>query len=410
MELTQDDRRQLFDKIVSLVETKYYDRTFGGRNWSELARAQRDAIIGARETQEFEDLVMKLLGALGGGHLGLLSPHTKITPRSSVNASLRRMNIDSTGERWVFQDVLPGGVAERAAIQSGDVLLAINGKEFRTEAAPAFSMNARTAITVDRAGTQHELHLDLRTQKPKYRDNPYSEPNSAVASIREGIGILKVSLFPGKLGIDFANHITRLFQQDLQNVDRLLIDLRGNPGGGIGGLRIMSYLAPSSIPIGFSIDRKTADRGYDKERLPRLNHIPSSKWEVPLLFLQFFNKNSVVLETEGLGAQHFHGRVGVLINEHSTSAAEMLTQFAKENALAITIGMKTPGRLTSRTAIKLDHGYRLVLPVAAYQSWKGVRIEGRGIEPDVAVDWSFEAATAGKDNQLEHALTVVKSL
>ena len=52
----------------------------------------------------------------------------------------------------------------------------------------------------------------------------------------------------------------------------------------------------------------------------------------------------------------------------------------------------------------------LVLPVAAYQSWKGVRIEGKGIEPDVVVDWSFEAATAGRDNQLDHALRVVESL
>jgi len=30
------------------------------------------------------------------------------------------------------------------------------------------------------------------------------------------------------------------------------------------------------------------------------------------------------------------------------------------------------------------------LPFAAYQSWKSVRLEGKGIEPDVKVDWSFE--------------------
>ena len=87
------------------------------------------------------------------------------------------------------------------------------------------------------------------------------------------------------------------------------------------------------IPIGFSIDRWTADRGVDKECLPRLNHIPKNKWEIPLLFLRFFNKDSTVLETGGFGPQRFHGPVGVLINENSTSAAEM-TQFAKENALA----------------------------------------------------------------------------
>jgi hypothetical protein len=97
----------------------------------------------------------------------------------------------------------------------------------------------------------------------------------------------------------------------------------------------MSYLSPSSLPVGFSIDRKTSDRGYDKERLPRLNHIPRSKWEIPFLALKFFNKKSVVLQTEGLRGQPFHGRVGILVNEHSTSAAEMLAQFAKENTLAM---------------------------------------------------------------------------
>jgi hypothetical protein len=40
----------------------------------------------------------------------------------------------------------------------------------------------------------------------------------------------------------------------------------------IVAVRIMSYLASPLLPIGYSIDRKTADGGYDKEQLPRLNH------------------------------------------------------------------------------------------------------------------------------------------
>ena len=51
-----------------------------------------------------------------------------------------------------------------------------------------------------------------------------------------------------------------------------------------------------------------------------------------------------------------------MVNEHSTSAAEMLAQFAKENTLATIIGTKTPGRLTSRSAFKVGRDYRLVLP------------------------------------------------
>ncbi len=410
MNLTEKQRQRLFDKIVSLVETKYYDRTFGGHNWRQLAAAHRERIVTAQDPIQFEESVMELLGELGGGHLGLLSPRTKITPRSSINASFRRINTTQLGNRWVFQDVLPGGVAERAGVKSGDVLVALDRREVDASVAPAFPMNVRTPVTVDRNGSQRDLHLDLTTQRPKYRDNPYSEPDSAVASVVDSVGVLKVGLFPGKIGIDFANCISRLFDGSLRAVNRLLIDLRGNPGGGIGGLRIMSYLAAASLPVGYSIDRKTADRGYDKERLPRLNHIPRSKWEIPLLALKFFNKKSVVLQTEGLGDQPFHGRVGILVNEHSTSAAEMLAQFAKENTLATIIGTKTPGRLTSRSAFKIGDDYRLVLPVAAYQSWKGIRIEGKGIEPDVMVDWSFDAALTGHDSQLAHALRVVSDL
>ena len=47
-----------------------------------------------------------------------------------------------------------------------------------------------------------------------------------------------------------------------------------------------------------------------KECLPRLNHITKNKWEIPLLFLQFFNRDSVVLETQDFGPQPFHGRMG----------------------------------------------------------------------------------------------------
>lgn len=318
------------------------------------------------------------------------------------------MDTPNGANQWVFQDVLPGGVAQRAGIQPADVLLAVNGKTL--ESAPKFPMNAKTLLVIDRAGTHHELQIDLSSKKPKYKDNPYSEPPLTARMGPNNIGILKVGNFPGLIGIDFANRVTDLLNSALSPAQRLLIDLRGNPGGGIGGLRIMSYLSPDSRPIGYSIDRKTADKGYRKEDLPRLNHIPRSKWEIPMLAIKYFGKKSVVLETEGLGKQRFHKRIGILVNEHSTSSSEMLTQFAKENQLATIIGRKTPGHLVSRSAFKISHNYRLVLPIAAYQSWHGTRVEGKGIEPDVAVDWSFEAALQKQDPQLTTALDTVAAL
>jgi carboxyl-terminal processing protease len=99
----------------------------------------------------------------------------------------------------------------------------------------------------------------------------------------------------------------------------------------------------------------------------------------------------------------------ILVNEHTTGAAEMVTLFAKENSLATIVGTKTPGRLISRTGTKVGAGYQVVFPVAAYQSWNGTRIEGQGIEPDIRVAWSFEDAQRGEDAQLDRALEVVRS-
>jgi C-terminal processing protease CtpA/Prc len=409
--MTQNHKNELLTKIVRLVRERYYDPTFGGQDWNAVVDTHRQRIITARDSEAFEAEVAQILSVLSNsGHCGLLSPKTKIPPRNSINASLRRMDTPAGRNQWIFQDVLPGEVADRAGIRPGDILVAISGKVIDSTEGPAFPMDARTSILVDRAGTHHELHLDLTAQKPKYRSNPYSEPTTVARMGPNNIGILKIGLFPGFIGIDFANQVTHLLTTSLAKADRLLIDLRGNPGGGIGGLRVMSYLSPDSRPVGYSIDRKAAERGYRKEDLPRLNHIPRSKWEIPLLAVKFLTKKSVVLETEGLGKQRFHNRVGILVNEHSTGSSEMLAQFAKENGLATIIGKKTPGHLVSRSAFKIGHDYRLVLPVAAYQSWKGTRVEGNGIEPDVEADWSFEAAFEQQDPQLTTALKTVAAL
>jgi carboxyl-terminal processing protease len=411
MTLTRSDRQNLLAKITTLVAQKYYDPAFGGKDWEQIVSKHRDSIVQADTVDAFEAAVTNMLHEVNSSGMGLLGPTTKITPRSAINASFRRVETDADGSRWVFQDVLPGGVAARAGVRPGDALISANGTDVASLQPPAFPMGQQIPLVISRNGDRTEKRLDLATQEPKYKDNPYSEPDSVTAQIAaESLGAVKVSLFPGKIGIDFANHVDAVFREKIPNVKRLVIDLRGNPGGGIGGLHLMSYLTPSKVPVGYSLDRPTAERGYDKETLPRLDHIPKSKLEIPLLALKFFGKKSVVLETAGLGRQSFHGRVVILVNEHTTGAAEMLVQFAQENGLGTVVGNKTPGRLVSRSAFKIGNDYRIVIPIGAYVSWRGIRIEGKGITPDVPVDWSYEEALHGRDNQLNKAVQVAEEL
>jgi C-terminal processing protease CtpA/Prc len=411
MMISPSERAQIVSKVQQTVQKCFYAPDFHGKDWNRIVASHKQAILAAPSTESFERKVNEMVTELDS-RMGLLGPDSKITSRNSINASFRGVEIPAFGgKRWVFQDVAPGGIAQRAGVQSGDILVSVSGTSAAPPAQPAFAMGQVIPIETLRGNESRKHDLDLKTPAPKYEDNPYSEPSSVEGTLTpDGVAVVKVSLFPGKIGIDFANSLSRLFKGKLALADRLLLDLRGNPGGGIGGLRLMSLLTPYKCPVGYSLDRVTAERGTPKEHLPRLSKIPSQKWEIALMAIQFGTKKSVVLETEGLGPKRFHDRVVVLVNEHTTGAAEMVAQFAKENQLAKIVGIKTPGRLISRTGAKVGSGYRLVFPVASYQSWQGHKLEGKGIEPDVAVDWSCEDAQRGIDSQLDTALEALRAM
>jgi C-terminal processing protease CtpA/Prc len=409
MTIPHETRERILTKVQEMVQAGYYAPDFHGKHWNGIVASHRPAIFDATTTEDFEREMNTMLADLDS-NLRLLGPNSKITARNAINASFHAVDVRGNGgRRWVFQDVALGGVAQRSGVLPADVLLTIDGATAAPPDRPAFEMDRATRVEVLRGNERKQFDLDLKTPTPKYRDNPYSEPSVTGTLTPDRIAIVKISLFPGRIGIDFANALSHLFRNRVAGAEGLVLDLRGNPGGGIGNLRLMSLFTPGRQPVGYSLDRATAENGTPKERLPRLGKIPSQKWELIPLAVRLGTKKSVVLETEGLGPQPFHGHIVVLVNEHTTGAAEMVTLFAKENSLATIVGTTTPGRLISRTGTKVGAGYRLVFPVAAYQSWNGTRIEGQGIEPDIRVAWSFEDAQRGEDTQLDRALEVLRS-
>ena len=414
MELSHAQRETVLRKIQRLVSEKYFDPRFDETVWDRIVETHRKAIVEAQTEAAFERAVAAMLAEMAPSPLALLSDRTMIAPPNAINASFFVRAID--GEpHWVFKDILPGGVAAQAGIKAGDVLLAIGGEPVRPSlsdgapAAPSFEMQHEFSFDVLRGDPPEELRLELKTQAPKYKDNPYSEPSALTTGEQTGnIAYLRVSLFPGAIGIDFANELDSIFTGRFKNADRLIIDMRGNPGGGIGGLTLMSYLTPDRRPIGYSKSREMALSKSSPESLPVFDRVPRSKLSLPGLALKFLGKTSIFLYTEALGKREWHGRTAILVDEHTAGAAEMVAQFAQENGLATIIGMKTAGRLVTRRASKLGFGYRLVIPIAAYVSAKGTQIEGNGITPDISIPWSFDDTAAGVDRQLESAIETLR--
>jgi carboxyl-terminal processing protease len=218
-----------------------------------------------------------------------------------------------------------------------------------------------------------------------------------------------VAMFPGMVGVVVANQIVSAVQS-LGAVARLIIDLRGNTGGGIGALRVMSLLTPERIPVGFSLDKRRAKGNLDqeKQRFPRFSRIPSSTkalWPLALRFAPaLLTKKPIVLESEGLGPQSYHGKIVLLVDRHTASAAEMIVAFARENRLATIIGEKTAGRLLSATSVKVGHGFRLALPTGSYHTWKGTVLEGEPIVPDQMIEFDWRSRRSGLDRQLDHVV------
>ena len=177
---------------------------------------------------------------------------------------------------------------------------------------------------------------------------------------------------------------------------------------------MMSHLTPEKLPIGFTVSRRMAERGYAKENLRKLDHLPTEKpnpLAILTMALKYAGRDpSVVLVSEGLPRQKWHGRIIILTNEHTVSAGEMVCAFARENNLAKIVGTETAGRLIPGSGFKVGEGYMLIMPKAAYVTWGGERFEGHGIPPDVLEPWSPEAFRQGRDNQLERAIEVVNGL
>jgi C-terminal processing protease CtpA/Prc len=227
------------------------------------------------------------------------------------------------------------------------------------------------------------------------------------SKVADGVGWLKVTKFPGTIGIDIAKQIDHAIQE-LRGCARLIVDLRGNAGGGLAFLRVMSYLTPERLPVGYSVTRACAETNYSKESLAIFDRIPSRKAALIWLALKFgFRDDSVSIITEGLGSMPFHGKAVILVDESTTGAGERIAAFAQERRLAPVVGTRTAGRLICCSVYKVGHGYFVRIPARAWYTWGGELLEAKGGAPDYTVT---DAQECEADVQLKRAVEVVRSL
>src|SRR5260370_22229459 len=173
-----------------------------------------------------------------------------IPARHAINANMQRIAVN-VSERWMCQDVHQGGPAYSAGIRPGDLLLGNREQDIRPPDDLTFSVGELASLLIEKLhGGQQTVKVQLPV--PKSKTHPVTAPEAVHAErLSDEIGLLKVAMFPGVIGIDVAKDVDR----DIGSLDgcsRLIVDLRGNTGGGIGGVLPIEYFDTRKLWGGYS--------------------------------------------------------------------------------------------------------------------------------------------------------------
>lgn len=333
-------------------------------------------------------------------------PSRPLEGQWTINATLS-LFLDGQKERWVFEDVLPGGLADRAGIKPGECLIALDGKETLRE--PTFQLGKSYKFTIlGRDGRrERETVITLAETGPKSRPPMIEAPAIAVSEPRPGVGVVRITSFPGIIGFDFARELLGIARQfESRRHGRMIVDLRANSGGGLGSLRVMSLFTPAKLPVGYSLSRAARDSNTRPDQLPAIERIPNTKLGLYLMAGRFtINRGrSIRLVTEGLGKLPFQGNISILTNRFTRSGAEMVAAFGQNNGLAKIVGTATPGETLGAANFVVKDSYRLRIPLVGWYTSQDELLEGKGVTPDEVVKPTLGGLRDGRDEVLEAAL------
>ncbi len=409
--LEPTDRLKVISRVKAIVIKRHFN--IGNVDYADWSRAVDEQIPTLLKADEntFDEGIRNLLSRLKSSHTNFYCSDTNPTlPQHVVGATLR--SVPRIGApQWMFLDVFEDSPAAQAGIRPGHFLINVNGTPAIPPAFPAFQFGQEHQVTIELPDRKEPRSMVVRVppRRAKGRRPPLLEPKSLSYRMLRNIGILKIPFFSGAFGIRFSRLLDAAVESlKAQGCDRLIIDLRGCLGGSLGFAHLVSYLCPDRIPIGYDVTRKRLQQGYNVAQFPRVP-MPSSKLGLLFCLARFsVQDKSLVLLTQGLGKQPFHGRVVVLVNEWTNSAGEMAAQFAKDTKLAIVVGKQTRGNVLGSTMFDVGNGYQLYLPIFGWYSPSGTYTEGSGVRPDMPIDIDPDRLAYVEDAQVNKALELLE--
>lgn len=269
-----------------------------------------------------------------------------------------------------------GSPAEKAGLKAGDIILKVDDyevNELNTEAVVSRVRGEEgvpVTLTIKREGVENPLEIEIVRAEIK--------TESVKGEILEdGIGYIQLTTFSDEEVSDkFAEKLNELKQQGMK---KLILDLRGNPGGYLNEcVEIASNFIPEGEVITYTIDK------YDKKVIS--NSLGGDAIGMPLV---------------------------VLVDGGSASASEVVTGALRDYEVATIIGTRTFGKgIVQQLRVLPNDMGGLKVTTSKYYTPNGENIHGTGIEPNIVVEIPQEVLDMDYDRsidpQFQKALEVIR--
>lgn len=190
-------------------------------------------------------------------------------------------------------------------------------------------------------------------------------------------------------GVDTKEQVFEAYREIAKkNTEALVIDLRNNDGGTFAGVPLIGHLIKEPIDVGMFVSKKWWENNTAE---PNKNDIqtlsPWEGWSIKA-FWKDIQEQPLTRVTFKPMSPYFDGPVYLLTSKKTASAAEFTTDAMAQLENVTIIGDMTAGEMLSQKMFDLPYGLQLSLPIADYYSTRMGRIEGKGVEPDIAIDQS----------------------
>lgn len=340
---------------------------------------ERLADVLVRVEQSYVDPVdrKRLLEGAAAGMVAELDPHSAYLTPSQFAQFLEDtegrfagigVEVDFRDDQVTVIVAMPNSPAERAHIQAGDRIVAVDG-------VPITGFRADSVVRRMRgpAGTQVKLTI-RRAGLPEPITVTVTRAVVAVPSVEgrlldHDVAYVRLKVFQEGCYSELLNQLATLGQK--AKFTSLILDLRGNPGGLVNeALAIADEFLDAGVIYSARHRGKVVEsvRSYDGDLLEKL----------PLV---------------------------VLVNASTASSAEIVTGALQDRGRAQVIGAPTFGKGSVQNIIELEGGAGLLLTTLRYFTPKGHAIQARGLVPDVIVSTDQDRGSLREADMAGHLPT-----